>query len=391
MTGLVNVSKSRREPCQTAVPLEILTKFVSPRIVSNPSKPLELLLAEKRLERFELQNAARRLLPNERVAGCLRVLGFGRSIVEVWHSQQSQRAHYKGLAVCGSVWTCPICAAKITERRRQELVAALEASKYHTTLVTVTLQHEQRDELKSVLSMLRESWRKTRAGKGWQSLTSQYGFVGSITGLESTHGFFGWHPHLHVLFFSRRELLEREREELRGAVSTRYGRYVGQAGGYASSIYGVQVSDKDAAGEYVAKWGEADELTKAAVKKAKNGGRNPFDLLRDYNHGDKQAGALFVEYAQALKGRQQLVWSPGLRALLGLGCEKDDEELAQEQVSKSDTLLALIDNQGWGLILKKRLRGILLEIASSGDAEALSGWLFSHGVLACTPRDWELM
>ena len=32
--------------------------------------------------------------------------------------------HYKGLVTCGNVWVCPICSAKIQERRRQEVEQA---------------------------------------------------------------------------------------------------------------------------------------------------------------------------------------------------------------------------------------------------------------------------
>lgn len=385
MTGLGNDSKSGGNIVETPSPLEEYTKLQSLAVSSAPSKDSFLDTVARRLERFELQEAARKLLPDERVSACLRMFGFGKRVVEVWHSQQAQVAHYKGLAVCGSVWTCPVCASKISERRREELKAALAVTRYHRTLVTVTLQHNQGDDLTSVLSVLREGWQKTKAGKGWQVLKSHFGLVGSITALECTHGGYGWHPHLHVLMFSERELLDVDREEFQAAVTSRFGGYVAGLGGYVSSIYGVQVSGPEAAGDYVAKWGEAEEMTKAVVKKSKKG-RNPFDLLRDYVKGDEHAGSLFVEYAQAMKGRHQLSWARGLRDLLGLGREAKDEDLAQEQVSKGDMLLALIDHQGWQVILKNNLRGALLEIAASGDVDLLGRWLFDHGVVAHSPK-----
>lgn len=39
------------------------------------------------------------------------------------------RAHYFGLQACASLWTCPICAAKISECRRVELQEGMAAAK----------------------------------------------------------------------------------------------------------------------------------------------------------------------------------------------------------------------------------------------------------------------
>ena len=79
--------------------------------ISLPQDP-----AAVRLERFALQSVARSILPKARTAKCLRV-PFARS-VGVFHSQAQESAHYGGLVTCASVWACPICAAKISERRR---------------------------------------------------------------------------------------------------------------------------------------------------------------------------------------------------------------------------------------------------------------------------------
>ena len=55
-------------------------------------------------------------------------------------------------------------------------------------------------------------------------------------------------------------------------------------------------------------------MTKGHTKKAKAGG-NAFDLLRAAMAGlqDKQAMALFREFAECFKGKRQLSWSNGSR------------------------------------------------------------------------------
>lgn len=338
--------------------------------------------AARRIERYTLQAAARELLPGERVGVCHSLLVPGKATVDIWHSGTSGRAYYKNLVSCALLWVCPVCAAKISERRRVELQQCIAVSPFYTfTLGTVTVQHCRGDGLASVLGVLREAWKKTKAGRGWQEIKQRFGFVGYITALEVTYGKNGWHPHLHILFVGKSSLSEADRAELQVAIADRFGGYVVRLGGYVSEYHGVEISGPDAACEYVSKWGIAEELTKASSKRARaDVGRNPFDLLRLYVAGDLGAGVLFQEYAAAMKGRQQLQWSPGLRDIFGLNIELTDQEAAEEQVSASDVLLSKIPLAGWRIIVANHLRGQLLEVASSGDASALAAWLLEYGI-----------
>ena len=55
------------------------------------------------------------------------------------------------------------------------------------------------------------------------------------------------------------------------------------------------------------------------------------------DEGDKQAGARFIEYAQVMKGKRQLFWSHGFKALVGIE-DRTDEELVEEERDHSDCL-----------------------------------------------------
>ena len=83
---------------------------------------------ESRVQRFALQSVARSILPESRTAKCLRIRAHDCD-VQVWKSKEHGTASYGGLQTCGSVWTCPVCAAKIAERRRVELLDAMELHK----------------------------------------------------------------------------------------------------------------------------------------------------------------------------------------------------------------------------------------------------------------------
>ena len=86
-------------------------------------KELDSKIRLVRAERYACQAVARKALPGERVSMCLRFRN-NSSEVQVWKHKKTAKAFYGGLVVCGSVWLCPICAAKISERRRIELQKA---------------------------------------------------------------------------------------------------------------------------------------------------------------------------------------------------------------------------------------------------------------------------
>ena len=98
----------------------------------------------------------------------------------------------------------------------------------------------------------------------------------------------------------------------------------------------------------MAKGGAGEELALKEYKKGREG-RSPAELLAaSCDDGDTRAGDLWAEYAQVFKGRRQLVWSRGLKALAGIG-EVDDSEAAQDtqQDGQEETGRANIGYFAW--------------------------------------------
>jgi hypothetical protein len=188
------------------------------------------------------------------------------------------------------------------------------------------------------------------------------GIVGTVRALEVTYGANGWHVHSHEILFSRGEA----RPDADGLLPVWQTACI-RSGFKAPNGHGLSVEDGSKAAEYASKWGAAEELTKAHVKRGKEGGRSPWDLLRDGGSGDRQAAALFVQYAGQFKGKKQLVWSKGLRDLLGLGAERTDEELAGEQVEES-VVIATLTREEWSAVLGNDLRAEVLLIAREEGA-----------------------
>lgn len=321
---------------------------------------------DARVERFALQSSVRRLLPDSRTAKCLRYIQPNNKAVEVWRSNERSSAHFAGLQVCSSVWACPVCAAKISERRRSELLHAMnlhESSGGQVLLLTLTNPHTITDDLPAMLKAQAKAMSRFSGTKAAQRLWSSIDCVGTVRACEVTHGANGWHPHFHLLLFVRSGL---DLLELQSSFYTLWENCCRLAGlPKPSEQHGVKLDDGKQAARYVTKglWGLDSEMTKGHIKKAKSGGRSPFDLLRSYlSDSDKQAAALFVEYANAFKGKRQLVWSKGLKALFSVE-EASDEETAT-RLEDDAYLLGKIEFEDWQLVLKADARAEVLELAA---------------------------
>jgi len=156
-----------------------------------------------RAERYALKSVVNRLLPTSRTSKCCR-WRVPKQALQVHRSTEHGKAFYSGLQVCASVWACPVCAAKISERRRAELVTAVALAKsmgLHVKLLTLTVPHGVGDDLPTLLGQIRKSWRSTSTSRAGQKLRKLLGIKGTIRALEVTHGLNGFHPHLHVLLF----------------------------------------------------------------------------------------------------------------------------------------------------------------------------------------------
>lgn len=318
---------------------------------------------EKTFRRYELQDAARTLLPSERVCNCMRLPRKDREISVM--KRADSRTYYSGLTVCGSIWTCPVCAAKISERRRAELVAGVDTWKDrggHLAFLTLTVKHSVHSKPFELLEKLMKMVDRLKSGRNRLAVVVP-GLIGSIRALEVTHGRFGWHPHLHILLFCESAPnLTKIRDRLWIQWSKLHREFgLGRAN---KDAFGFQ--DGEHAAKYASKWGIPEEMTKGQFKTAKSEfGRTPFALLGDYLEGDKQAGALFSEFARTFKGRRQLWWSKGLRDRLGLKQDKTDEEIAQT-IDADDIKCASITRPQWSIILRHCLRVVVLELFQSG-------------------------
>ena len=304
----------------------------------------------------------------------------GRAGVEV---KNHKTASYGGLQTCGSVWTCPVCGAKVVERRRGEIQQAMamhRACGGEVHLLTLTVPHTRFDVLETLLERQGKALQGFLRDRKVKEVFKEMGYIGQIRGYETTHGRKGtnngWHPHFHFLQFVMVKGDAAQLMDWRTRLYLRWDVYCQKAGlGSPSFQHGLDLRDGSFANNYVAKWGLEDEMTKGHIKKGKAGGETPFDLLRAVlsDKNDKQAAALFAEFAKAFKGKRQLSWSNGLKAKFNL-VEKDDEELAAE-LEDSAELLGLISPDEWRDVLKVKARATVLELAAAAGWPAVKKFL----------------
>ena len=339
---------------------------------------------ESRVQRFALQSVARSILPQSRTAKCLRIRAHDCD-VQVWKSKEHGTASYGGLQTCGSVWTCPVCAAKIAERRRVELLDAMELHKAQggaVYLLTLTTPHQRGDVLGDLMTQQGKALQSFLRDRKVKEVFKEMGHIGQVRALEVTHGRKaarnnGWHPHFHILQFCYQKGTDADRKDWTARLYMRWAFYCEKAGlGTPSYAHGIKLDDGTKASDYVTKWGLEDEMTKGHTKKAKAGGETPFDLLRAAlaDRQDKQAAALFREFAECFKGKRQLSWSNGLKARFFVD-EKTDEELAAEK-DDAAVLLGLLTPDQWRDVLKVDGRGVLLDIAAKGGWHNVQRYLW---------------
>jgi hypothetical protein len=341
---------------------------------------------ESRLQRFALQAVARRFLPKSRTDKCL-ILRQKMRDIEVWKSKEHQTTHYTGLQTCGSVWACPVCASKIAERRRLEIQQAMAAHQEQggqVFMLTLTTPHQFKDKLDVLLAMQAKALNRFWSDRKVKQVMQEMGLAGQIRAMEVTHGRKsdvnnGWHPHYHVLLFvglggrfdaSRMKDWACRLYLVWAAACERAGL------GTPSYAHGLKLDDGTHAAKYVSKWGLEDEMTKGHTKKSAKG-ETPFDFLRSFlaDDQDKQARALFQEFAAVFKGKRQLHWSKGLKARFKVG-EKDDEQLAAE-TDDAARLLGAITVEQWRDVIAAGGRGTVLSIAARHGWETVEIYLAS--------------
>lgn len=337
--------------------------------------------SEGRAKRYKMRDMAGTIIGG-RTAQCGKRVTH--SLVELRRTPEGG-AHYHGVQTCGSVWTCPICAVKIAETRRQEVGELLDL---HTKaggtvyMAAFTIPHHAFQGARELRDVIAAVWRGMANGNPWQRAKGKAGCIGYVKALEVTHGKNGWHPHLHVLFFLDGKADELAAEEFGIWLFEAWAKRVAKRGyGQCNpAVWRFERAVKaESAGDYVAKWGCAAEMTSGHTKLAKGGGRSPWQMLADAVAGDRSVFKLFEEYARAFKGARQLTWSRNIRRDYGLADEVSDEDAAATEPDVAEVVVAF-GRKTLGQLVARGLMARLLDVAEEGGRRAVWAFMDREGV-----------
>ena len=295
--------------------------------------------------------------------------------------------HYKGVVTCGVLWSCPICASKIQERRRGEVALAVvwaETRGKQACMVSYTFPHRGGDALSDLLHAQQKALAWMRGTRAYKSIMQSLGFDGRIRAQEVTHGDNGWHPHTHELLFldclpgpSTRDALA----SLWLKACRKFGLFVDGRDQESNFMrYAVDVTaSSEASAKYLTKlddqnkWTLAHEVTKSSSKQGRRNGRHPFQLA-----GDKSTEHLFTEYVWAMKGQRQLIWSRGLKDAVGIN-DQTDEEIAAVETEVADDQIG-IGVRAWHYVRSNDARFELLRAAELGGRAGVDRFFELLGV-----------
>ena len=380
-----------------AGPLGTNAKF-SPTSESDSGKKQAYNPRAARAERYRLQKKAQEILWKKGVSEglkypanyhkttkCLRVAVADK--VDIHRSATTGKAFYGGgLVVCGKPG-CPVCSAKIQERRRVEIAKCFDwaySQGKKIVMVTFTFPHGYEDGLKELMTKQAGALTRLRKGRSWDLFKNRIGFDGLIRSLEVTHGANGWHPHTHEAWVvdanaDVKKITEFVTEQWLSACKKEGLVPHGKVGAFRK--HAVDVQDNCRASDYFAKqdqtvtWGADRELAKSSTKKGKKSGKSPFQLLELAADGDERAADLYLEYTQAIKGKSVIRWSQGLKGRVGVD-ELTDEELARREDDKAD-LLALLTLEEWSCVIAHDARAYVLDLAEEKGLTGIKRWILA--------------
>ncbi|HEX5129595.1 MAG TPA: protein rep [Usitatibacter sp.] len=352
--------------------------------------PRERLAARR--ERFNLASAAARILyrpdlqaPDQhRTVWCHRSVKTESGKAYIRRRDDGSSARLTGVNTCGSVWTCPVCSARVAERRREELERGMVrhvGAGGRVYLMTLTSPHERDLELETFKRLFGKALQRFKNSRAFKRVSQAYGRIGSVRSLEITWGpEHGWHVHTHDLIFAGQglELDTHACDELRGAWITALVK-VGLADSSKLTWmweHALDLRGGDAAAEYVtkfghdAKWGITAEVTRSHAKLGMRrvcehqGHVTPFQVLAWAAEGDGEASHLFREFAAVFKDARMLYWTPGLKGKLRIDEETDEAIAGDDQPMPGEREVAELESDELALVMSRGALGELVEFVS---------------------------
>ena len=380
------------------------------------------------------KKAMQEKLISKRSAYCMNAKGVDAPVeIEIKKFVEGQKASFRNVINCKNLWLCPVCSNAVNAKRGKKishLVKEWQAVEgRHVYLMTLTHRHTKADKLADNLKGLSKARGRFFGDRANRNIFEQMGVLGNIINLEFTHGVDnGWHAHNHaVIFVDNSKAAEAglshgieviKNQEIAVIYEGGYPSYVNferekqliQAGkdcdivhittqkylkqrwmkackdsglGEPSEHNGLDIQDGEKVESYLTKMELGQEMTNQfsknanplASRKAAKKSRNQWALLGDSMRGDKQATALFLEYAVATKNYKQLEISPAVAKFFGFRSIDSCEIPADNEEAESTAIRVPVPDGAWSVITFDKLHSQVLGLAETGSIQDLEKML----------------
>ena len=110
-------------------------------------------------DRFKLLNKVRKILKGERTQHCFFNRVDRNDGVGVMFNKSRNKANYSNIMRCANAWGCPVCAAIISEHRKNEVKEAMDwwkAQGGSVLLLTLTVPHYSHTDIKQLKKDLKK-------------------------------------------------------------------------------------------------------------------------------------------------------------------------------------------------------------------------------------------
>lgn len=348
---IVMPTKSMRETFRKCFEKAAEGKYRDNYLMEQVSKWVISAYAKNPDQYKDFQRDAARPASVKRLLGCGSLLG---SVSPTMVTKETGSIVQAGLTHCGSVWACPTCSAKIQTYRAGDVRKLIDWAReqgYTVSMVTLTARHDASDALLWLIDKFTAAYQRMNRGRRVRRIKDAAGWVGSVKAVEVTHGVHGWHWHNHILAITGGEMDENAWREAWisalisvGIVDAGDEKAIDAARQHALRVDVVRPDDVAAGkklGRYVTKMAmtadsAAREVALSGSKLGRKASRTPFQMLKDMFTIDSDEDfrkdfRRYIEYVLATKGRQQMIWSHGLKVLAGIEDISDDDIFDKEE------------------------------------------------------------
>lgn len=407
-----NSSSPLRVSVNNAYPVSAGHKKRSKRYVLLGHAQKLLISADVKQHRKRSENQDKPLFAH-RSSWCSSVSSRTASMtIKLNNKPEASSASLSNTIRCGSVWACPVCAARIALERGEEVARAIDwatDNKLVPVMITLTASHHADMSLEYFKQQFTYAWRLFTSGKGWVSLKKQLGiqhWIKAVEPLRSQDN--GWHYHAHILLFLDADLIRLIDSKdwhppllpvhpliakdwhppllpvhpLEPILRSAWLKKLQKAGLYGNE-HALKLSADDAVKpHYLAKLGLRQdekgqleyELT-ATQSKDKQAGYTVWQLLESSLKGNQVAAALYLEYVRAMSGDMWITWSRGLKQLVGLDELEDEQLAALEEEEQLESWYELSGDEIYAMRFARAQAAVLDVAAASRDIAVLKRFL----------------